>query len=85
MMSIFAMSIVTARRSSIMASRVLRLFFFCRPTIEVAGRTFSIGSTSIVRSPVTRSPMLVIFAFVSGVALARRRLAHPGRQHFKID
>jgi hypothetical protein len=80
MMSIFAMSIVTARRSSIMASRVLRLFFFCRPTIEVAARTFSIGSTSIVRSP-----MLVIFAFVSGVALARRRLAHPRRQHFKID
>lgn len=84
-MSIFAMPIATARSLSIMLSRALGLSLFGRSTIEVAARTFSIRPASIPGPAVTRAPIFAILAGVPSVAFARRRLAHPCRQHFEID
>jgi len=86
MLSIFAVTITPpARRTPILAAGLFARFAFCSGSIELATRTLSIGSTSIARPAISPATFPLIFACVFGVTLARRRFAHPRRQHFEVD
>ena len=77
--------VMSMLRFLVVSSRTVRPRSFCSRPIELATRTFSIGSLLLAWSAVARTPLGTIFALVVGETLGRRRFAHPRREHFEID
>ena len=82
MVSIFPMTILSARRAAIVPRWPIRSRFFSWSAIKLAARSSSIWLLLIARPTIAPSPFSLVFASVLSETLTRRWFVHPRRQHF---